>query len=253
MCVQVEYKLATKFQIQQTFLRFFEHRFIPSVVSNAINAANPDKSSSSSQQGAESEKLDPEEASKSKTHTLPTTETTTHESITISLPTPPSSASLRNIASLSAEEIHALAEQFSSIVPEGTFSLAQIQGYMLMKKADPHGAVEDAADWVEKQMEERRKLEELKAKRKQKAKERAEAARKRAAEMAAKAKVEADGGAETQSEAGGDESDDAKEEDTDEKEPRINGMKESAATSVAETYETAASGQVSEDESPVAL
>ena len=216
---------------------------------------------SSSEAEPEPELLDPETETKPKVHELPaTTATTTHETITISLPTPPSSAAIRNLQSITDAEIHALAEKFSTLVPEGTFSLAQIQGYMLMKKADPRGAVEDVAQWVEKQMEERKKLEEMKAKKKQKAKERAEAARKRAAEMAAKGKAPSmlDGhGEDSEAPRDRDESESVADEVNEtpqgtSKAVVVNGIKTSA--SATETFESAISeGSRSGDEPAVAL
>lgn len=98
---------------------------------------------------------------------------------------------MKHVPHLTPDEIDTLAGRFASHVPEGSFSLAQIQGYMLTKKSDPYGAVEGVAQWVEDQLAERRKLEELKAKKKQKMKEKAEAARKRAAEYAAAEKKKA--------------------------------------------------------------
>ena len=154
-------------------------------MSGAIEAAKTDKSqpSTSRIEEPEPEPFDPEPIPKPKT--LPATTTSTHDSVTISLPTPPSSAP-RHQQHHTPAEINALAEIFTSNVPEGTFSLAQLQGYMLTKKADPKGAAEDIGKWIEAQLEEKRKLEELKAKKRQKAKERAEAAKKKAAERAAK-------------------------------------------------------------------
>ena len=63
---------------------------------------------------------------------------------------------------LSEEEALSLADRFADIIPEYTFAIAQIQGYLLMKKAEPRAAVDGAAQWAEEQIAEKQKLAELK-------------------------------------------------------------------------------------------
>ena len=45
-------------------------------------------------------------------------------------------------------KIGELAEEFALILPEGKFSFAAIQGYLLQYKQDPRAAVTNAAAWV---------------------------------------------------------------------------------------------------------
>jgi chaperone BCS1 len=45
---------------------------------------------------------------------------------------------------LSPEEVAQMAQQFADELPEHTFSPAEIQGYLLMKKTDPSGALKEA-------------------------------------------------------------------------------------------------------------
>jgi chaperone BCS1 len=40
-----------------------------------------------------------------------------------------------------------MACQFADQLPEDTFSPADIQGYLLMKKSDPSGALKGVASW----------------------------------------------------------------------------------------------------------
>jgi mitochondrial chaperone BCS1 len=54
----------------------------------------------------------------------------------------------------SEEELSALATSFSTAFPEGRLSLASIQGYLLMHKRDPKAAVQDAAAWSERTLNE---------------------------------------------------------------------------------------------------
>ncbi|KAI0773332.1 P-loop containing nucleoside triphosphate hydrolase protein [Trametes elegans] len=53
---------------------------------------------------------------------------------------------------LSAERVAALADEFASIVPPRTFSMATLQGYLMAYKIRPFDAVADAPAWVEKRM-----------------------------------------------------------------------------------------------------
>lgn len=47
-----------------------------------------------------------------------------------------------------AAEIAELAMQFADKVPEGRYSIAQLQGYLLSSKRNPHGAVKSIDEWV---------------------------------------------------------------------------------------------------------
>lgn len=63
------------------------------------------------------------------------------------------------------DEVYAMAEKFADIVPEDTFSLAQVQGFLLKKKHDLRCAIGDAQGWVEAELTEKRRMEEAKEKR----------------------------------------------------------------------------------------
>ncbi|KAM5349215.1 hypothetical protein ACJ41O_001246 [Fusarium nematophilum] len=50
---------------------------------------------------------------------------------------------------LTADELHRISDEFGRLIPEGTFSPAEIQGFLLKRKKKPRKAVEDAAGWIE--------------------------------------------------------------------------------------------------------
>lgn len=53
------------------------------------------------------------------------------------------------LMSITAEEMKSIANEFGRRIPEGTFSPAEIQGFLLKRKKCPRKAVEDVASWVE--------------------------------------------------------------------------------------------------------
>jgi len=77
-----------------------------------------------------------------------------------------------------ADDIERLATEFAASMPPDTYSIAQIQGYLLRKKRDPLGAAKDVGEWLEEQKEERRVV--------------AEAKRRWRAELARQRRVEAE-------------------------------------------------------------
>ncbi|KAL5518422.1 BAT2_1 [Sanghuangporus vaninii] len=145
MDVKLEYKLANQYQIQETYLRFYEQRFV--------------RSEEESSRDTEAKGPAPPRPSLMSMHIEKDDE-------------PP----------LARDEVHELARRFAEAIPEDTFSLAQIQGYLLTKKVQPRGAAGGAAEWVKNRTEEKRKLEELKEKKRQKRRE-TQAARQAAAKF----------------------------------------------------------------------
>ncbi|EPS95295.1 hypothetical protein FOMPIDRAFT_1132740 [Fomitopsis schrenkii] len=55
------------------------------------------------------------------------------------------------IHDLSRREVLELAMRFAEMIPEREFSMASLQGYLMMYKNRPRQAVEDASSWVEKE------------------------------------------------------------------------------------------------------
>ncbi|KAF7563391.1 hypothetical protein G7046_g749 [Stylonectria norvegica] len=50
---------------------------------------------------------------------------------------------------VTAKELRTISEEFGSLIPENTFSPAEIQGFLLKRKKSPRKALEDTAAWVE--------------------------------------------------------------------------------------------------------
>lgn len=50
---------------------------------------------------------------------------------------------------ITIEELHEIAREFAQLVPEGHFSPAELQGFLLKRKKDPRKAVEEVGPWVE--------------------------------------------------------------------------------------------------------
>ncbi|KAF7369609.1 p-loop containing nucleoside triphosphate hydrolase protein [Mycena venus] len=65
-------------------------------------------------------------------------------------------------APYTTNDIERYAAEFSAAMPSDTYSIAQIQGYLLRKKRDPLGAAQDVGEWLVEQEEERRALAEAK-------------------------------------------------------------------------------------------
>lgn len=59
-------------------------------------------------------------------------------------------------------EVKDLAKQFASQIPEGDFSPADLQDYLLVHKKDPEGAVAGLKEWIDAQYEERKRKEDEK-------------------------------------------------------------------------------------------
>ncbi|KAJ9651992.1 hypothetical protein H2198_008771 [Neophaeococcomyces mojaviensis] len=59
-------------------------------------------------------------------------------------------------------DLKALAAKFADQIPEGDFSPADLQDYLLVHKKEPQGAVEDLSKWMEGQYEERKRKEDEK-------------------------------------------------------------------------------------------
>jgi chaperone BCS1 len=66
-------------------------------------------------------------------------------------------ASMNIAVNLPPEKLAEMADQFAAQVPDMTFSPAEIQGYLLMKKKDPVGAVKGVKEWGEKILEAKKK------------------------------------------------------------------------------------------------
>ena len=54
-----------------------------------------------------------------------------------------------------SDSIDSLAERFASAVPAGIFTPAELQGFLMMHKHQPHRAVAEVSSWVEKKLSEK--------------------------------------------------------------------------------------------------
>ncbi len=72
---------------------------------------------------------------------------------------------------LTRSEVDKLATMFSDLLPEREFSMAALQGYLMMYKTRPAEAVHDFTAWVEKERKEKKDREAKKAREATKAKE----------------------------------------------------------------------------------
>ncbi|KAJ7764118.1 P-loop containing nucleoside triphosphate hydrolase protein [Mycena maculata] len=85
-----------------------------------------------------------------------------------------------NSVQIAQVELDAYAAEFPRRIPSETYSIAQIQAYLLTKKRNPGGAVDGVQNWLKSQEEEKRVLLELKQKKKADRARRLKIARERA-------------------------------------------------------------------------
>ncbi|RAR12500.1 mitochondrial chaperone bcs1 [Stemphylium lycopersici] len=119
--LQIKFTLATNAQIQEIFRRMYSDETATVTAAAAVAKSNKD------------------EATKKKDTT--TAKTTPRY----------------NFATLPADQLTRMAKTFADTLPELVFSPAEIQGYLLMRKMDPMGAVEGVAEWRDGVLEARRK------------------------------------------------------------------------------------------------
>ncbi|KAI1133843.1 P-loop containing nucleoside triphosphate hydrolase protein [Hypoxylon sp. FL0543] len=77
------------------------------------------------------------------------TSATTPPTLPNGSPADPTSAAEKSDLDIPVEELPSIAEKFSLKIPDGEFSPAQIQGYLLKRKKHPLKALEEADKWVE--------------------------------------------------------------------------------------------------------
>lgn len=63
-------------------------------------------------------------------------------------------------------DVASLADTFTDSIPEDTFSLAELQGFLLLYKTDASGAVQNVKEWVEIELRRRQDAEEYAAEKK---------------------------------------------------------------------------------------
>ncbi|EMD62646.1 hypothetical protein COCSADRAFT_94323 [Bipolaris sorokiniana ND90Pr] len=129
--VQIKFTLATHSQMQDIFRRMYSNDTDTTPTSTSISKPSQTRStkpSNGKDGNAEADKAKPA------TPFLPP-----------------------RFATLPSAELDDLAKKFADSLPENSFSPAEIQGYLLMRKTDPKGAVEEAAAWRDGVLEARKK------------------------------------------------------------------------------------------------
>jgi len=145
MDVHVGFKLASRYQVGELLRRFYLPTPRTSATKDTATSGDEDDDHKTSDSGYDT----PVEAE-------------TKKLIDVELPSEVLDQSLAGVARrrkrdvrVSPEELDALMEQFRELVPEREFSMAALQGYLLMHKNQPHRAVECAGKWVEEEMAKR--------------------------------------------------------------------------------------------------
>lgn len=129
--VQIKFTLATRTQIQDIFHRMYS-------IEPDVSAAAADKGNNKAN-------------NKSSGTATPTPKTITDAAAKPLVPCRPA------FATLPAEQLDSMAKVFADRLPENAFSPAEIQGYLLMRKADPQAALDGVATWRDGVLEARRK------------------------------------------------------------------------------------------------
>ncbi len=164
MDLHIEFRLSSKYQARELFKRFY----IPSNQSEVEEDDDDETVDSGYGSTTPSEATDstPPSPSGSKASESPISESSSL------LPAPPLFFGNRHVGrapKLSRRKVDKLALSFSDIIPERQFSMAALQGYLMMHKTNPFVAVAGAKDWVEKELNDRNKREKEKKEKKEKA------------------------------------------------------------------------------------
>jgi chaperone BCS1 len=141
--MKIEFRLASREQIRELFIRMYSSdTFGPAkILANGHIAPGDDIT---------------KESAAPKSSIAITSKGSTHKSKSVkSTPRCEQTSAERLLAnfsthSLSHPDILHLAAEFANKLPEGTFSPAEIQGFLLMRKKDPQKAVDEVDRWREK-------------------------------------------------------------------------------------------------------
>lgn len=135
MDLHIEFQLASKFQAAQLYRCFF----LPAKSEEKLKLSVLDSLDSSSEKST---------SASSSGNTTP---------LTTDAPTPTCKGVSHRLRApkLTQEEIDDLATQFSEALPEREFSMASLQGYLMMYKVRPHDAAKNFLEWIEKEQRDR--------------------------------------------------------------------------------------------------
>ena len=159
--LKVEFTLASKQQIRELFLRMYcadsrEAARQPTMLSQIIPATIARASAREPEVELKSDVL---QSAALFADQSPSTKTI--------LPTPPRTPNPEKIIIAAAAgdpqaatDLEDLASRFAGALPDTTFSPAEIQGFLLMRKTDPVRAVEEVAQWRDVELDKRKKKDE---------------------------------------------------------------------------------------------
>lgn len=172
MDLHIEFQLASRFQAQELFKRFYAPSSSSSTTARATRRAPNSRRVNVDVGSEDPQSNDLIDLSELRTPTPRTS---------ASLPSPSASAtssisektqgsesrgptyvgiSHRSCApELPLDHIHALAVQFADAVPERELSMASLQGFLMVHKTRPTTAVEDVGAWVEKELATRKRVD----------------------------------------------------------------------------------------------
>lgn len=148
MDVHVEFRLASRYQVGELFKRFY----LPTPRTSSTQRSSPkDTVIPTVEDGRDRKASD-------SGYTTPA-EIETEKLVDVELPPSVPDRSLTAISwprkrevNISIEELDVLMERFRESIPERGFSMAALQGYLLLHKDQPYRAIERAGDWVEEEM-----------------------------------------------------------------------------------------------------
>jgi chaperone BCS1 len=147
MDVHIEFQLASQYQVGELFKRFYLPTPRTSTTQQPLS-----KDSAASRGGDGNRRVD------DSGYSTPA-EAETEKLVDVELPPNAQDQSLtavarrrRRDAKVSPEELDALTERFRESIPERGFSMAALQGFLLLHKNQPYRAVECAGKWVEEEM-----------------------------------------------------------------------------------------------------
>ncbi|KAG8221043.1 P-loop containing nucleoside triphosphate hydrolase protein [Butyriboletus roseoflavus] len=171
MDLHIEFKLASRFQAEELFKRFYA----PS--SSAFAYVGATESKRENGVGAGEEDLCSKDLIDLSESSMPPVRSSSSSPSPMSSPSPslsekteendsagPSYVGVSHRArapKLSLDRINALAAQFALAVPERQLSMASLQGFLMMHKTRPFSAVSDIGAWVEKELAERKGVEKV--------------------------------------------------------------------------------------------
>lgn len=175
MDVHVEFKLASKYQAQELYKRFYlpdsEVEKLMKEEQEKKDRPPEDSGYSSADDANEKQALVKEEE---KEPLVDTTVVVPHKA---------------RLPKLSIKQIEDLSSKFADAIPDREFSMAVLQGYLMSYKVRPYEAIEDAGKWVERQRAEKVEREK-KEKEEKERKEKQEKERKEKEEKEKKEKEE---------------------------------------------------------------